>query len=1198
MKTIPLWTRVLLLGSVLLFIVLGAIFWIINSKGPLATVVSVLFVALGLVFSFLQTFPLTKSMRSQETVQAPQPIIIHLPASSPITHKLPGDETHVLSPTHASVQYIGNNEVTSLPVHREDWGEAPSIEHFYGRIEELELLTRWVLIDTCRVIAVLGSGGLGKTTLATQLAEQVKGSFEYIFWRSVQNAPAIEEVLTACLRFFAGPHFHEIPDTFNAQLTLLIEYFRAHRCLVILDNLESVLQKERIVGNYQPGYEAYGQLLQRVGTVHHQSCLLITSREKPREIALLQGNSSSVRALQVAGMSHTEGRAFLQEHMLFGSDTVQNRLIDLYSGNPLALKLTSEPIREVFGGDIARFLQEERAVFGDIQALLAQQFERLSSLERAVLYWLAIEREPVMLEELQARMGRVVHKEALLEVLASLRRRSMIEIQGTTYFTLQPVIIEYVTGEMVQRVYEEIQLETPVLLISHALLRAKAKDYVRNSQALFILVPLGERLLHDKGREAVEQKLRGLLSALHKVPDDSFSYEAGNILNLLISMQYTLSQYDFSHLTVREAYLRDTFFADVSFAYTHFINSVFTDTFSGILSIAFSPDGAIFAAATAYGEIRTWQTSTGKPLSLFQGHSDAVWSVAFSPDGAMLASGSQDTTIRLWDVVTGSCTRVIREHSTRIWSVAFHPDGTLLASGSEDQMVRLWDVRTGTCLQSVHEHTHRVLSVAFNLNGTLLVSGSEDQTIRIWEIHAEKIQRCIQQLTGHHACVRSVVFSSDGVLLASGSEDQTIRLWDVQNGTCLKTLNGHTAFVRSVAFDASGTILASGGDDASVRLWDVRTGMCFNTLRRHRNRIWSVSFSPDSALLASGSDDQTIHLWDMPAEHSLYTLQGHQTWVWSVVYTLDGDVLTTTDQTVRLWNTHTKQLLHTFQGHTNRIRTLACSPDGKQFASGSEDHTICVWEVSTRRIIHTLRGHTDYVRAVVYSPDGTYLASGGDDSKIRVWSATSGTCLYTIQEHTLELRALAFRYDGCILASAGVDQTIRLWDAATGQLRGTLQGHLQRVRALAFQPHTMLLTSGSADCTVRVWDTQTSQCLYVLQGHTQEIRAVAFHPDGTRLASSSDDGTIRLWDLSHQDASPLILQGHEGRIRSIAFSPDGNEIASGSDDGTIKFWHSTTGICRDTIRSDRPYERMNILGATGLTEAQRASLLELGAIEA
>ena len=89
---------------------------------------------------------------------------------------------------------------------RVDWGEALAVPTFYGREEELVLLTQWVVQERCRVVSVLGLGGIGKSALAVSLMHQVAPHFEVVIWRSLRDAPACETLLDECLQVLAPSH--------------------------------------------------------------------------------------------------------------------------------------------------------------------------------------------------------------------------------------------------------------------------------------------------------------------------------------------------------------------------------------------------------------------------------------------------------------------------------------------------------------------------------------------------------------------------------------------------------------------------------------------------------------------------------------------------------------------------------------------------------------------------------------------------------------------------------------------------------------------------------------------------------------------------------------------------------------------------------------------------------------------------------
>jgi hypothetical protein len=88
---------------------------------------------------------------------------------------------------------------------------------------------------------------------------------------------------------------------------------RSHRCLLILDNAESIFVSGDQSGRYQPGYENYGQLFQQLGETAHQSCVLLTSREKPQEVAALEAENLPVRSWLLEALESLNRRSLIEK---------------------------------------------------------------------------------------------------------------------------------------------------------------------------------------------------------------------------------------------------------------------------------------------------------------------------------------------------------------------------------------------------------------------------------------------------------------------------------------------------------------------------------------------------------------------------------------------------------------------------------------------------------------------------------------------------------------------------------------------------------------------------------------------------------------------------------------------------------------------------------------------------------------------
>jgi WD40 repeat protein len=110
------------------------------------------------------------------------------------------------------------------------------------------------------------------------------------------------------------------------------------------------------------------------------------------------------------------------------------------------------------------------------------------------------------------------------------------------------------------------------------------------------------------------------------------------------------------------------------------------------------------------------------------------------------------------------------------------------------------------------------------------------------------------------------------------------------------------------------------------------------------------------------------------------------------------------------------------------------------------------------------------------------------------------------------------------------------------------------------------------------------------------VSAVAWGPSEDLLLSGGSDGLLRWWEVDSGQCV-RVRKAHHGTIRSLRRSPDGSRLASCGDDGAILLWDLHGGEQLRTLRRDRPYERLNITGIRGLTEAQKATLRALGAVE-
>ena len=421
-----------------------------------------------------------------------------------------------------------------------DLGKMPKIAALYGRDRELELLQQWIVEDRCRSIAIFGMAGIGKTALAIRYAEQNQTHFDSVIWRSLHYVPGAAELVGELLHCFTKTK-ETNAQNLDVNISALIEYLSQNRCLIILDTAAEIWQSGDLAGHYLQEYKGYGELLRRLGTEVHQSCLLLCTREKPREIALLEGDNVSVRSFRLNGLS-SQAQYIFREKQLLDSDRWEE-LIQLYRGNPLALKIVVTTIAELFGGSVSAFLKQDTIVYGDIYDLLDEQFERLSVSEQEIINWLAIACSPLSFIQLQSNIILPLNTAELIEALESLLRRSLIVKTKTneeTLFSLyQPVVTQYAIDRTVGRVCQEIieineTLDLNRLEFIRNYILVTSDLEIRQLQIRQIIIPIKNRLYKTfRDESAIETCLQAILLLLKDKTPLAIGYTKQNVEILL-----------------------------------------------------------------------------------------------------------------------------------------------------------------------------------------------------------------------------------------------------------------------------------------------------------------------------------------------------------------------------------------------------------------------------------------------------------------------------------------------------------------------------------------------------------------------------------------------------------------------------------------------------------------------------------------
>lgn len=282
------------------------------------------------------------------------------------------------------------------------------------------------------------------------------------------------------------------------------------------------------------------------------------------------------------------------------------------------------------------------------------------------------------------------------------------------------------------------------------------------------------------------------------------------------------------------------------------------------IDLAWSPDGALLAVASAAGGITLFDAATGAVRHALAGHEDGANCLAWSPDGALLATGGQDGCVRFWHPATGLPAEASSKAGAQTaeaklgnaWVEHLVWANQLLFAAAGKKLVALRP--DGNVTHAFPDAPKTISALAAKPGGAAIAAACFGH-VAIWDATTFAAGKEFP----YGNAIYALTWSPDGRWLVAGCHDNAVHLWAPAEADLELHMSGYETRLKELSFSSDSKWLATGGGrDGCV--WDCSGAGPEGReplLLPHEARVCAVAFQHAHGLLAAGSANGQFTLW-------------------------------------------------------------------------------------------------------------------------------------------------------------------------------------------------------------------------------------------------------------------------------------------------------------------------------------------------